>query len=105
MFLNRAGGVGPVVYAMAPAANDSTLWVSWSWLGSKHKFTFEGELLYYVTECMSVPAAGLQWQKLTKDLQNTSITGTPTIRKKHICETASQSSSTQVKQRPLLVIW
>ncbi|XP_028259644.1 interleukin-23 receptor [Parambassis ranga] len=73
--LRQSGGVGPVVCVMAPAASDSTLWVSWSWLGSKHKFTLEGELLYYVTEWMSVPAAGLQWQKLNKDLQNTSITG------------------------------
>lgn len=71
-----SGVFGPVLRELAPAANGSAVFVSWSWPGTKHWSTPGGELLHYVVEWISVPATELQWQKLAKNQNNTSITGT-----------------------------
>ncbi|XP_019936159.2 interleukin-23 receptor [Paralichthys olivaceus] len=73
--LTHSGLFGPVLRELAPAANDSTVLVSWSWPGTKHWSTSGGELLHYVVEWISVPATQLQWNKLDKDQNSTSIKG------------------------------
>ncbi|XP_069007177.1 interleukin-23 receptor [Embiotoca jacksoni] len=73
--LRQSGDLGPALGEFVPAANSSAVLVSWSWPGNKHLSTVEGKLLFCVIEWASVPAAGLQWQKLSKDLKQTSITG------------------------------
>lgn len=72
---NSAGDFGPVLRELAPAADESSVFVSWSWPGNKHWSTPGGELLCYVLEWTSIPAAEQQWQKLSKDEDSTSITG------------------------------
>ncbi|XP_039985128.1 interleukin-23 receptor [Xiphias gladius] len=73
--LRDSGVFGPVLRELAPAANGSAVFVSWSWPGTTHWSTPGGELLHYVVEWISVPATELQWQKLAKNQNNTSITG------------------------------
>ena len=68
--------MGPVLRELAPAADGGALLVSWSWPGTQHWSTSGGEPLHYVVEWMSVPATELQWQKLDKNPNNASITGT-----------------------------
>lgn len=72
--LRHSGVFGPVLREVAPAVNGSAVLVSWSWPGTKQR-SASGDLLYYVIEWTSVPAAELQWQKLPKDQNNTSIPG------------------------------
>lgn len=79
------GFFGPALRELAPAANGSAVLVSWTCLTTKHRSTSGGELLYYVIEWTSVPAAGLQWQKLDKGQNNISITGTEYLTFRHIC--------------------
>uniref|UniRef100_A0A8C5DN69 Interleukin-12 receptor subunit beta-2-like n=1 Tax=Gouania willdenowi TaxID=441366 RepID=A0A8C5DN69_GOUWI len=62
---------GRISLYLTSAGNDDTILVSWSQLENKQ----QSELLYYVIEWISQPDARLQWKKLDKDLQNTSITG------------------------------
>ncbi|XP_071343501.1 interleukin-23 receptor isoform X2 [Trachinotus anak] len=73
--LRHSGVFGPVLRELVPAANGSAVLVSWSRLGAKHWSATGGELLHHVVEWISVPATQLQWQKLDKDQNNTSITG------------------------------
>ncbi|KAM9358032.1 interleukin-23 receptor [Symphorus nematophorus] len=74
--LRHSGDVGPVLRELTPAANGSTVFVSWSWPGNKHWPTqVGGELLHYVLEWTSVPVPDLQWKQLDKDQNSTSITG------------------------------
>ncbi|XP_027145720.1 interleukin-23 receptor isoform X2 [Larimichthys crocea] len=73
--LRHSGDFGPVLRELAPAADESSVFVSWSWPGNKHWSTPGGELLCYVLEWTSIPAAEQQWQKLSKDEDSTSITG------------------------------
>lgn len=70
------GDFGPVLREWVPAADGSAVFVSWSLTGNKHRSTSGGEPLHYVLEWTSVPVAELQWQKVAKDQNNTSITGT-----------------------------
>ncbi|XP_034440070.1 interleukin-23 receptor isoform X2 [Hippoglossus hippoglossus] len=73
--LTHSGVFGPVLRELAPAANGRAVLVSWSWPGTKHWSTSGGELRHYVVEWISVPATQLQWNKLDKDQNSTSITG------------------------------
>ncbi|XP_053285858.1 interleukin-23 receptor isoform X2 [Pleuronectes platessa] len=73
--LTHSGVSGPVLRELAPAANGSAVLVSWSWPGNKHWSTSGGELRHYVVEWISVPVTQLQWNKLDKDQNSTSITG------------------------------
>ncbi|XP_032380964.1 interleukin-23 receptor isoform X2 [Etheostoma spectabile] len=73
--LRLSGDVRPVLRPLVPAANGSAVFVSWSWPWGKHRSTSGGEPLHYVIEWTSVPVAELQWQKVSKDQNNTSITG------------------------------
>ncbi|XP_078115489.1 interleukin-23 receptor isoform X3 [Sander vitreus] len=73
--LRLSGDVRSVLRLLAPAANGSAVFVSWSWPGEKQRSTSGGEPLHYVLEWTSVPAAELQWQKVAKDQNNTLITG------------------------------
>ncbi|XP_070689066.1 interleukin-23 receptor [Pempheris klunzingeri] len=73
--LRHSGGFGPVLRELAPAANGNAVFVSWSWLGNNPKSASGGEVLYYVLQWTSVPAAELQWLKLANDQNSTSITG------------------------------
>lgn len=70
------GVFGLALRELAPAAHGNAVLISWSWSRTQQWLTSGGELLYYVIEWMSVPAAELQWQKLDKDQNNTCITGT-----------------------------
>ncbi|KAM7388492.1 hypothetical protein PAMP_024662 [Pampus punctatissimus] len=72
--LRHSGVFGPSLRELVPAANGSTV-ISWSWSRTKHWSTSGGELLHYVIEWTSVPAAGLQWQKLDKNQNYTFIKG------------------------------
>uniref|UniRef100_A0A8C5G278 Interleukin-12 receptor subunit beta-2-like n=1 Tax=Gouania willdenowi TaxID=441366 RepID=A0A8C5G278_GOUWI len=69
--LRLSGVTAPALGDLTSAGNDDTILVSWSQLENKQ----QSELLYYVIEWISQPDARLQWKKLDKDLQNTSITG------------------------------
>ncbi|XP_026161313.1 interleukin-23 receptor isoform X2 [Mastacembelus armatus] len=73
--LRHSGGFGPVLKELAPAVNDDTVCVSWSWPGTKHWSPPHGELLHYVIQWTSVPVAKLQWKKLAKDANSTSVSG------------------------------
>ncbi|XP_040895464.1 interleukin-23 receptor isoform X2 [Toxotes jaculatrix] len=73
--LRHSGVCGPVLTKLAPAASGSALLVSWSWPETKHTSTTGEDLLHYVVEWISVPATELQWQKLAKNQNSTSITG------------------------------
>ncbi|CAK6955178.1 interleukin-23 receptor [Scomber scombrus] len=73
--LRPSGVFGLALRELAPAAHGNAVLVSWSWSTAKQWLTSGGELLYYVIEWMSVPAAELQWQKLDKDQNNTCIKG------------------------------
>lgn len=72
---NHLGEFGPVLRELAPTANRSAVLVSWSWPGSKHRSTPGDELLYYIVEWRSTHVTELQWQKVAKDENCTSITG------------------------------
>ncbi|KAM7410256.1 hypothetical protein PAMA_001616 [Pampus argenteus] len=73
--LRHSGVFGPSLRELVPAANGSAVLISWSWSRTKHWSTSGGELLHYVIEWTSVPAAGLQWQKLDKDQNYTFVIG------------------------------
>uniref|UniRef100_UPI0037E73288 interleukin-23 receptor n=1 Tax=Semicossyphus pulcher TaxID=241346 RepID=UPI0037E73288 len=73
--LRHSGTFGPVLRELAPAANGSAVFVSWSWPENKYWLPSGGKLLHYVLEWTSVHVAELQWQKLDKDKNKTSITG------------------------------
>ncbi|XP_029285738.1 interleukin-23 receptor [Cottoperca gobio] len=73
--LRHSGDFGPVLRELAPAANGSAVLVSWTWLANTHWSTSGGEPLHCVLQWTSVPVAELQWQKVTKDQNNTFITG------------------------------
>uniref|UniRef100_A0A672IEM7 Fibronectin type-III domain-containing protein n=1 Tax=Salarias fasciatus TaxID=181472 RepID=A0A672IEM7_SALFA len=73
--LTHSDALGPVLEELTPALSGKALLVSWSWPVDHHRSALAAELLYYVIEWRSVPAADLQWQKLSKDLHSTSVTG------------------------------
>ncbi|XP_073331914.1 interleukin-23 receptor [Pagrus major] len=73
--LRHSDDCGPLLRVLAPAPNGSAVLVSWSWPGNKPWSSSRGEVLHYVLEWRSVPAAELQWQRVTKDQNSTSITG------------------------------
>ncbi|XP_036067540.1 interleukin-23 receptor isoform X4 [Oryzias melastigma] len=66
--IRQSGVSGPSLQDLIPAADGSSVLVSWS-------SPTEGELLYYMIEWSSFPAADLQWKKLDKNQTNTLITG------------------------------
>lgn len=68
LFSINSGVSGPSLQDIIPAADGSSVLVSWS-------SPTEGELLYYMIEWSSFPAAYLQWKKLDKNQTNTLITG------------------------------
>ncbi|XP_068558540.1 interleukin-23 receptor isoform X2 [Cebidichthys violaceus] len=73
--LRRSGHFGPVLRELAPAANGSSVLVSWSWPGNGRPSTSGEEPLHYVVEWTSVPVAELQWQKVARDQNSTFIRG------------------------------
>ncbi|CAN9500602.1 unnamed protein product [Ophioblennius macclurei] len=73
--LTHSDTLGPVLGAVTPAHNGRAVFVSWLSPVDSHRSVPEAELQYYVMEWTSVPAGELQWQKLSKDTRNTSITG------------------------------
>ncbi|XP_042340134.1 interleukin-23 receptor isoform X2 [Plectropomus leopardus] len=73
--LRHSGDFGPILKELAPVPNGSVVFVSWLWPEDKHQSTSGGETLHFVLEWTSVPAAGLQWKRVAKDQNNTSITG------------------------------
>lgn len=66
--LRHAGASESFVVKLAPAADSSTVHVSWS-------STVPRDLLYLVLEWESMPAGRLQWKKVFKDVTDTTITG------------------------------
>ncbi|KAM4548903.1 interleukin-23 receptor isoform 2-T3 [Odontesthes bonariensis] len=66
--LRHSGILGPILQELVSAVNDDAVLVSWS-------SALGGQLLYYVMEWASVPAKQLQWEKIAKDRNSTSITG------------------------------
>ncbi|XP_014842483.1 PREDICTED: interleukin-12 receptor subunit beta-2-like isoform X1 [Poecilia mexicana] len=66
--LRHAGASESFFVKLAPSADGSAAHVSWSTTDQK-------DLLYFVVEWESMPAAGLQWKKVLKDLKGTTITG------------------------------
>lgn len=82
------GGFVPVLRNLAPAVNGSAVLVSWSWPGTKQQSTSGEELLHYVVEWTSVPAAQLQWHEMAKDPNSTSITGMAHLPFRHSDNTA-----------------
>lgn len=72
--LKQSGNNGPDLY-VAPAANGSAVFVSWSWSESKHWSASGEKLLHYVLEWKSIPVAEQEWQKLDLDENTASITG------------------------------
>lgn len=54
---------GLALRELTPAADGNAVLVSWSWSRRKQWLIFGEELLYYVIEWMSIPAADLHWQK------------------------------------------
>ncbi|XP_031724184.1 interleukin-23 receptor isoform X2 [Anarrhichthys ocellatus] len=73
--LGRSGVFGPILRELAPAANGSSVLVSWSWPGNRRPSTSGEEPLHYVLEWTSVPVAELQWQKVPKNQNGTFIRG------------------------------
>nr|XP_046246521.1 interleukin-23 receptor isoform X2 [Scatophagus argus] len=73
--LTHSGDFGPVLRELVPSANGSAVLVAWSWLSNKHWSAPGGELLHYVLQWTTVPEAELQWQKLPKHQNSTSIIG------------------------------
>uniref|UniRef100_A0A673A8R3 Fibronectin type-III domain-containing protein n=1 Tax=Sphaeramia orbicularis TaxID=375764 RepID=A0A673A8R3_9TELE len=73
--LQQSDAVGLVLTGWAPAANGSAVLVSWSLLWPKHWSEPKEDVLNYVIEWTSVPAAGLHWKQLSKDRNKTTITG------------------------------
>lgn len=70
------GASAPALRDVAPAANGSGVLLSWSWPESKHWSPSGRELLHYVVEWTGYGlAAELQWKRLEKDQNSTSITG------------------------------
>ncbi|RVE74003.1 hypothetical protein OJAV_G00037010 [Oryzias javanicus] len=66
--IRQSGVSGPRLQELIPAADGSSVLVSWS-------SPIEEELLHYMIEWTSFPAAELQWNKLDKNQTNTLITG------------------------------
>ncbi|KAK1896887.1 Interleukin-12 receptor subunit beta-2 [Dissostichus eleginoides] len=73
--LKHSGGFGPVLRKLAPAANSSAVLVSWTWTDDKHWSTSGGEPLHYVVQWTTVPGAEMKWHRVSKDQNNTLITG------------------------------
>uniref|UniRef100_A0A669D6C8 Fibronectin type-III domain-containing protein n=1 Tax=Oreochromis niloticus TaxID=8128 RepID=A0A669D6C8_ORENI len=81
VILKQSGVPGSPLIKWSPTADDSAVFVSWSWTTGNYPLKQEEELQYYVMEWTNVPGKGLWWQKLPKDLNSTSITGlTPGVR-------------------------
>ncbi|XP_029002020.1 interleukin-23 receptor isoform X2 [Betta splendens] len=79
--MRRSGGFAPTLNEVTPASSGSAVLVSWSQPDTKQQSTSGEELLHYVVEWTSVPAVQLQWLKLDKSQNSTSITGlTPGVR-------------------------
>lgn len=80
--LHCSGVPGSLLIKLSPTAqfdqDGSAVFVSWSWTTGNYPSTQEEELRYYVIERTNVSGEGLWWQKLAKDLNSTSITGTLT---------------------------
>lgn len=76
--LHCSGVPGSPLIKWSPTADGSAVFVSWSWTTGNYPLKQEEELQYYVMEWTNVPGKGLWWQKLPKDLNSTSITGTLT---------------------------
>ncbi|MED6270446.1 hypothetical protein CHARACLAT_010454, partial [Characodon lateralis] len=66
--LRHASVSGPFLGKLASIADGSSVRVSWSSTAGK-------DLLYFVIEWKSLPAGGLQWKKVVKDLKDSTITG------------------------------
>ncbi|XP_008405516.1 interleukin-23 receptor isoform X2 [Poecilia reticulata] len=66
--LRHSGASESFFVKLAPGADGSAARVSWS-------TTVQKDFLYFVVEWESMPAAGLQWKKVLKDLKDTTITG------------------------------
>nr|XP_057928935.1 interleukin-12 receptor subunit beta-2-like [Doryrhamphus excisus] len=77
VLLTLSGDPGPAVRLLAPVANGSAVLVSWSGteLGLGPRPGRKEKPEYYVTEWTSVPVGELQWQKVTNDKDNITITG------------------------------
>ncbi|XP_041646836.1 interleukin-23 receptor [Cheilinus undulatus] len=73
--LKQSGNIGPLLRKPTPAADGSAVFVSWSRPENKHMSLSGENLLYYVLEWTSVPVAALQWQKVDKEENATTITG------------------------------
>ncbi|KAJ4943859.1 hypothetical protein JOQ06_006353 [Pogonophryne albipinna] len=71
--LKHSGGFAPVLRELAPAANSSAVLVSWTWTDDKHWST--SDPLHYVVQWTTVPGAQMKWQRVSKDQNNTLITG------------------------------
>lgn len=69
------GEAGPVLRLVAPEADGSSVLVSWSWPRNRH-WSKPVDMLHYVLEWTAVPVTELWWQHLSKDCNNTSVTGT-----------------------------
>ncbi|XP_010777137.1 interleukin-23 receptor [Notothenia coriiceps] len=73
--LKHSGGFGPVLRKLAPADSSSAVLASWTWTDDKHWSTSGGEPLHYVVQWTTVPGAEMKWQRVSKDQNNTLITG------------------------------
>ncbi|KAK5907369.1 hypothetical protein CesoFtcFv8_005228 [Champsocephalus esox] len=71
--LKHSGGFAPVLRELAPAANSSAVLISWTWTDDKHWST--SDPLHYVVQWTTVPGAQMKWQRVSKDQNNTLITG------------------------------
>ncbi|KAI4829400.1 hypothetical protein KUCAC02_023442 [Chaenocephalus aceratus] len=71
--LKHSGGFAPVLRELAPAANSSAVLVSWTWTDDKHWST--SDPLHHVVQWTTVPGAQMKWQRVSKDQNNTLITG------------------------------
>ncbi|KAJ4943862.1 hypothetical protein JOQ06_006356 [Pogonophryne albipinna] len=71
--LKHSGGFAPVLRELVPAANSSAVLVSWTWTDDKHWST--SDPLHYVVQWTTVPGAQMKWQRVSKDQNNTLITG------------------------------
>lgn len=99
----RLGGVVPALKEVTPASSGSAVLVSWSWPEAEQRSTSGEDVLHYVVEWTSVPAAQLQWQMLDKSQNSTSITGMEHLPWKEPQRAVMREK--EAHQRPLVAIW
>lgn len=68
---------GPVLGQVTPEDDGSAVLLSWS--GGEPRSRHGPQQLHYVLEWTSVPLANLQWKRVNKEENSTSITGTVII--------------------------